>query len=326
MPVIAVIGPRRRPDHLTRTLVDGLASLQEKGLVSFHTSATYGGHDVVRDEYALPRDPFIAFAREADLVLFCWGKDGLDAELPERVDRWEKTVYVDGSEPGHNRRLDYAVQRNILAGTHRGQGAIDTVMLARCPLYFRREKPYLPGILPLPFGIERRYRAEYRPGLEKPIDFFCVFGQDRYSTFRRHARAILREFCAAEGYSCVTSRLDNRLFYQLLACSKVGISIGGSGYDTGRFWEVLGNNCLLITEAIDIFESESDELAYERIYECGNLYDFEACLRRVGTLLRGPYGELDLLPEYSAILARHSSEARILTILEAARRQRIVSF
>ena len=119
--------------------------------------------------------------------------------------------------------------------------------------------------------------------------------------------------------------MDNRLFYQLLACSKVGISIGGSGYDTGRFWEMLGNNCLLITETIDIFEPDSDELAYERIYECGNLYDFESCLRRVGPFLRGPYAELDLLPEYSAILARHSSEARVLKILDVARRQGIVS-
>jgi hypothetical protein len=326
MPTIAVIGPSRRPDHLTRTLVDGLASLQEKGLLSFHTSARYGGHETVRDEYALPRDGFVRFARGADLVLFCWGKDGLDIEMAEAIARWEKTVYVDGSEPGHNRRLDYAVQREILAGTHRGQGAINTAMLGRCPLYFRREKPYLPGIIPLPFGIERRYCTAYRPGLEKPIDFFCVFGQDRYSTFRRHARGVLQEFCAAEGYSYITSRIDNRLFYQLLAGSKVGVSIGGSGYDTGRFWEVLGNNCLLITETIDIFEPDAAELAYSRVYECGNLYDFASCLRRVGAFLRGPYRELDLLPEYSAIMARHSSEARVLTILEAARRQRIVAF
>lgn len=323
MPTVAVIGPHR-PDHLTRTLVDGLAALQEKGLAAFHTSAAYLDHAGGRDASALPREAFVAFAREADLVLLCWGKDGVDTELAERIDRWEKTAFVDGSEPGHNRRLDYGVQRDILARTHRGQGAIDTAMLARCALYFRREKPYLPGITPLPFGIERRYCAEYRPGLEKPIDFFCVFGQDRYSTFRRHARAVLREFCAAEGYSCITSRLDNRLYYQLLACSKVGIAIGGSGTDTGRFWEVLGNNCLLITETIDVFERGSDELAYERIYECGNLYDFASCLRRVGIFLRGSYRALDLLPEYTAIMARHSSEARARRVLDTARRQGIV--
>jgi len=100
--------------------------------------------------------------------------------------------------------------------------------------------------------------------------------------------------------------------------------VGGGGYDTARFWEILGNNCLLLTERIDIFQPDSKELDYKRIWQFNNLYDFWYQLHKVGEFLRNKYKQDNLVQEYKDILSRHSSKARVLTILNKAREKGIV--
>lgn len=312
---VAVIPPLAKQDYLVNTVLDGLEVLQQSGVIDAFALAD--GYPVPPrlSPPVLEQPAFHDFARTADAVLLLWGKKKPNWKLAEQLGCWAKTAFVDGSEPGGDLRFDARVQRAVLEGAKRTEGAVNFDMLRRCAAYFRREKPILPGMEALPFGIDRHHLAAYRPGTRKDIDFFCVFGQDKHPLLRREATAYLRGFCAREGFNCVTDKVAPDRFYELLARSKVGVSVGGGGYDTARFWEILGNNCLLLTERIDLLPPRGTTLAFERIHEFGNLYDFADLLPRIGRHLRESYDQSALDTEHRSILDQHSSAARARQIL-----------
>jgi hypothetical protein len=152
---IAVITPGRKEDYLVRTVVDGLEQLRIDGIVQDvkYTSGNPRHFGISRHE--LNDDNFIKFARSADVILYCWGKVHDHKELVDIIGRYNVTAYIDGSELGHNKRLEPQIIQKIEQGSYQERGAINADMLKRCAAYFRREKPYINGILPLPYGIER---------------------------------------------------------------------------------------------------------------------------------------------------------------------------
>lgn len=335
---IAIISPTEASDVLADTILDGLLTLQKTfPKLSFcipkdhHyiTPLQLSGHE-------LSTEDFVQYAQTADLIFLMFSKRFTNFALAEKIGRWDKTIYIDGSELGKNRRYDSAMQKIVLDGTFEGNGKINGEILKKCALYFRREKPYIQNIIPLPFGIESRYVGEYYKNIKKDIDFFCVFGQDEYPPMRKYARDLVKAFCAKNGFTCHTETTSGfgfdagknagrNEFYRLLARSKVGISIGGGGYDTGRFWEILGNNCILLTEAIDIYRPDSDVLQYDRIHQFINLYDLEYQLNKVCHLLKNGYDDKKMIPEYEQILKKHSSVARVMEILENARSKKLIT-
>ena len=281
----------------------------------------------------LPRAEVEKFAGKADLIILCYGKGGTtDVGLVERIHGWPKTVYIDGSETGKDRWRDPEVQMQISTGAYAGTGAPDWRIKKLARLYFRREKPYPDSILPLPFGIETRFTKYV--GVKKDIDFACMFGQDGFPKTRQYVKLLLEKFCKENSFTCHTGTthilpigkgpISQAKYHQIWARAKVGISVGGGGYDTRRFWEILGNNCLLLTEKIDIYHPGSDELRFARIYEYNNLHDFEYQLEKVGDFLRNGYRQEDLDREYGEILAKHGTKARVLTILAEARKRAII--
>lgn len=323
---IAVITPQHKEDYLVNTIIDGLIGLNQTDNLVWRCPDTYKTY-LSLDGNKLSRKEFIDFAKKTDLIIFCWGKDNTDLELAETVGCWQRTVYVDGSEPGGNNRYDPLVQRKILSGDMSVRGAVDRTLLEKCLLYFRREKPYVDGIIPLPFGIERRYLKYFNPTQPKDIDFFCVFGQTEFPPLRRDVQGALIEFCRQNNFTCVTKTTagfsvggdktaGRAEFYKQLSRSKVGISVGGGGFDTARFWEILANNCILLTEKIDIYQPGSKKLNYERIWKFNDLADFKYQLARISKFLREGYNEKNLAEEYKKIISEHSSKARILEIIE----------
>ncbi len=241
------------------------------------------------------------------------------------VGKHNSMVVVDGSETKGLCRNDFDIQRSILNFSYKNYGAIEIDMLSKCTSYFRREKPYIKGIIPLPYGIETRY-ISYNASIKKDIDFVCIFGQEDYSPMRKHCREMLEEYCEKNGFTCVTSKTKGFTFdtnktagrdefYKLLARAKVGISVSGGGYDTARFWETLANNCILLTERIDIFNPDDESLNYKRIIQFNNLYDFQYQLEKLGKHLREEYKQEDLEKDYADILDKHSTKARVEKIL-----------
>lgn len=310
------------------TVLDGFIQLKKKNKdLEFYLSAdAYKQALFPYIDYVLPRDRFTDFARSADLILLFWCKKNTDFELARWVGAWNKTAYIDDSELGENAWRDFTNQRDILMMKYKGGfGGIDEEMLRLCALYFRKEKPYLDMMITLPYGITSVDRGHYNSAIKKDIDFFCVWGQDNFPLLRRYAREVLIDFCKKNNFKCYVDRTnDRRKFHEMLARSKAGISVSGGCSDTARFWEVLGNNCLLLTEKIDIYQPDSSALDYKRIYQFNNLYDFEYQLGRIGKYLRDEYDIAGLAGEYQAILSRHSSEARVLQILDAARSKGLI--
>lgn len=308
------------------TILDGCIQLQKSRSIKFFISdeANSKYHPFPTKKYALPKKEFISFAKNnADIILLFWSKKNTNFGLAEEIGEWNKTIYIDGSELGKDKWRDFSNQYKILNGNYRdGYGGIDERMRRLCLLYFRREKPYPRGIIPLPFGIVSVFKKYYEPDKEKDIDFFCVWGQDEFPLMRRYVQKILVKFCKENGFTYWIGKTKNRdEFYEKLSRSKVGISVSGGGYDTARFWEILANNCILLTEKIDIFYPDSKDLNYRRIYQFNNLYDFQYQLEKIGKFLRKGYRQSDLNEEYSNILSRHSSESRVLTIIKEAEKR-----
>jgi hypothetical protein len=320
---IAIINPREA-DGLARTVVDGCISLSRLGTIDFCLSQPFDYSLDVADKVFGEND-FKDYAIGADIIFYINAKRSADDSTANRLAMWHKTVYVDGGEVGKNRRYDFTVQKEILFGENIGFGAPNPEMVAKCKLYFRREKPYSFDIIPLPFGIETRYVSSFDINKKKDIDFVCIFGQDEYPLMRRFARERLEAFCAKNDFSCYTKKTSTpQEFYSLLARSKVGISVGGGGYDTMRFWEILGNNCLLLTERLDIYEPDSKRLDYKRIWQFNNLFDFDYYLEKIGKILKENYKEDELKEEYVKIMQEHSSEARVMEIINICREKGVI--
>lgn len=335
---IAVITPKNKNDYLTDTVIDGLLSFNDPSIqIEFYIPNSYPT-ELDKSGIGLSLDSFVNFARNADLILFMKGKDGIkknfflftltqnntDYETANEINLFKKTIFIDGSELGGDKRYNAEIRKDLIEGKYEGRGAVDTQMEKKCAMYFKREKPYLRSIVPFPFGIETDYTRHYETNKEKDIDFFCVFGYEDYAPLRKQVREYLVEFCQKNNFTYFTEKTPKDNFYKMLARSKVGISVGGGGFDTARFWEILGNNCLLLTEKIDIYEEYSRQLNYDRIWQFETLDEFKTQLQKMGEFLRNTYKKEDLEPEYQKIITEHSSKSRVLEIIEKAKEKGII--
>jgi len=331
---IAVVTPSYKNDFYCDTVLDGLGELVKDEPEIIFRFPDYYPHPFNDPEFTrkfgISKKDFKTFAQDADIIIFSYGKYGTDTEFVDELGAWEKTVYIDGSEIGKNSWRDPELQYQIIKGEYTGRGAPNQEMLKKCRLYFRREKPYTDGMIPFPLGIESRF-IKYGPNTKKDIDFACIFGQELYPITRRYTTELTEKFCKEEGFVCHTKKTykmplvkrgpySPEKSYEIWARAKVGISTGAAGYDSRRFWEILGNNCLIIAERFDLYEPDSDAMNFERVFQYNNLYDFEYQLKRVGEFLRNSYDQKKLDDEYQEILKRHSTKARAMTIIDEARK------
>lgn len=325
---IAIILPDNNKDYLANLILDGFRCLEHTKEYSVRISPRFIAITDYSD-WELDDNAFLEFAKKADLIIFIHAKY-TSKNLVEKIGLWDKTICVDGDEVGKNNRYDFSIQNNLLNGTYRGLGAIQYDLLKKCKQYFRREKPYINNIIPFPFGIENRF-IKYIPNQEKDIDFTCIFGQDEYPLMRKYATEILENYCSENGFKCVTSKTNSILnrnfrdnksqakFHGILARTKVGISIGGGGYDTLRFWEILANNCVLLTESVDIYNPDGDNLRFKRIFEFKNLFDYKYMLEEIGKLIKSNRIK-DCLSndEYMMILKKNSSAERVSNLVKTS--------
>lgn len=335
---IAVVTPTERDDFYCDTVLDGLWWIWRENPELAFRYPDYYPHPFEKEftkKFGLSKKELFNFAKNADMIILSHGKYGRDDAFIDALNEWNKTVYVDGSEIGKNKWREPELQMQIIKGEYMGRGAPDKEMQKKCRLYFRREKPYTNGMIPFPLGIESRFMKYYDSSKEKDIDFSCIFGQELYPITRKYTTELTEKFCKENGFICHTKKtyklpLIERGPYspdkshEIWARTKVGVSTGAAGYDSRRFWEILGNNCLVIAERFDLYEPDSDAMNYKRIFQYNNLYDFEYQLKKVGEFLRSGYNQKDLDEEYQEILKRHSTKARAMTIIDEARRIRLL--
>jgi len=334
--IIACIPPVERNDYLTDTVFDGLRSMQDNGnpISFFVPNYNYPTRVDLSGVESLPIGDFIEKAKKADFILLFNAGPSINCELAEQIGLWERTFFIDGSELGKNKRLDSGIMKNLSEGTYSGKGEIKFDLLKKCVGYFRREPPYIDGVTPLPFGIEKKY-IKYSNKTKKDIDFVCVFGQEEYPPLRKEVRLALEDYCKKNGFSFVTKQtklpffnihsvIARWRFYRTLARAKVGISVAGGGFDTLRFWEVLANNCILITDKIGVYKEDSNRLKYDRIFEFTNLNDFKNQLEKVGSILRSNYDKVGMEESYRKIIGDHSTESRVMEIINTAKEKSLI--
>ncbi len=322
---ISCIIPQIKDDYLVNTVIDGLSILEQENKIEWLVSSlSYKNTYIKEKNRPSSIQDFINKAKQADIILLFWSKSGVDLDLIKQINCFNKTIFIDGSELGRNKRLDKDIVQKLNNLTWEGQGKIDQDLLNKCAGYFRREKPYINGIKPFPFGIERKYIG-WNKNIVKDIDFVCIFGQEQYPPLRKKVRKILESFCKKNELVYVTEKTKTRdEFYNILARAKVGISVSGGGYDTARFWEILGNNCILLTEKIDIYNDEDKRLQYNNIYEFNNENDFEDLLIKITQYLRTDYNINDLKKDYQNIINNHSSKARVNEIIDYCKDKGII--
>ena len=326
---IAVILPSGKSDYLANTVLDGLIGLSKyKSDIVFFVTKNYP-NPFALEKYEKDEVDFIEFAKTADMIILTWGKNSTNILLAEKINEWKKTIFIDGSELGKNNRFDNKIKQEVIDGSYTGIGSIDQTMLSKCILYFRREKPYIKGIIPLPFGIESRYMIFAEKDNTRDIDFTCIFGQDEYPILRKQVKEYIEKFSKENGFKCHTKKTsgfnfdDNTKkagrddFYKILSRTKVGISIGGGGFDTARFWEILGSGAMLMTEKIDIYNENSNRLKYKRIVEFKDLEDFKLKIKDMGNYIRNDYknDQIELNTEYEKVVKDHSTGARVQEII-----------
>lgn len=326
MKKIAIILPDKSKDYIANTVLEGFRTIEHTKEFEVRISPRFIPIANYSD-WELDDEAFFRYARAADLIIYIHAKYTV-FDLVNKIDRWDKTVVVDGHEVGKNYRYDREILKAIEEERYERSGGVEWGAFKKCRKYFRREKPYIKGIIPLPFGIENRF-IKYKAGMKKDIDFTCIFGQEEFPPLRKEVRLVLEKFCSENGFTCMTKKTrtlfdwnfhglnSQRKFHKQLARTKVGISVGGSGFDTLRFWEILANNCVMLTENIDIYEPGSSALRYKRVFEFKDLDEFKVRLEEMGKLIRsGAINQYLEQDEYERILKDHLCAARVRTIVD----------
>ncbi len=325
---IAVITPGRKEDYLVRTIVDGLEQLRHEALLGDIKYTDNNPRHFKIKEHELKRNNFIEYAKKADIILYCWGKVHENKDLVHIIGRYNATAYIDGSELGHNKRLEPQIVQQLEQGTYAGQGSIDEEMLKKCTAYFRREKPYTRGILPLPYGIESVYTSygSNKSFKDRVYDVICVFGQKKFPPLREKVAMLLEEI-QKTGRLKIWNKstklpflsphnfISRRIFYQKLSNSRIGISVSGGGYDTARFWEILGSGAFLLTQKIDIDFPNGISIPKKLYKEFSSEDDFEEALNNSIKELE-TISEVEQSAAYKELLQYHSSKARVLHVLQ----------
>ena len=101
---IAIVNPTRR-DGLFSTVLDGLQELKKSHDIDIRLSQEFLYFPEL-SKYILSREHFIDYAKEADLIFVGWGQEGINYKLLKTINRWDRSIFFDGSEVGKNRRFD----------------------------------------------------------------------------------------------------------------------------------------------------------------------------------------------------------------------------
>ena len=228
---IACLTPPRH-DFLCAMVLEGLRELRHHTVCSTSCYA-------VADRDVMDASRMAEFCSQADLILVFSNTDyrsRRDFLLHHALAC--RAVYVDGSD---------------LPGLEDPEAP---ALYAAC---FKRE--LRPGhddrIWPLPFAVQRR-SAEHADRLPRDINVSCTIrphSRGRADVCRSiEALGLPRVLMGAVSSGDVVTPADDPAkdeYYRVLARSRLSVSFPGSGWDTARFWEILGSRSLLLSPPVE---------------------------------------------------------------------------
>lgn len=232
---ILIINPNKKHDYLANSIIEGLRNYDN--IEIYCTSDGNGAINIIDDFQ------FIEHYKTCDFIFAIWGKaiyNGVPEPkfyLIDKVNGWNKTVYIDGSEYNYT---GYKGKTTEL---------IHPLFKEKAKWYFKRE--CLPvhetmGIVPLPFAADCSYFLNTK--LEKSIDVLCSFGQAETGM-----RKIAIEACNelhTEGYNIITTPVKN--YYEHINKSWITVDAHGGGECNARMWQVMANKSCLFAEQYSI--------------------------------------------------------------------------
>lgn len=238
---ILVITPVNKFDYLAAAIIEGLRKLN---IEAYFTSPGNGVTETISD------DKFISLYPECDYIFALWSKC-IDNKVPEpkyylidKVNGWDKTVYIDGSE------------YNYTGYPSKTKEQFHPLFKQKAKWYFKREclPEYLDqNVIPLPFAATSDDFS--KPKDKKTIDVLCAFGQTD-TGLRKLAIEACNEL-RSEGYTIITGYAKNYLETIQDAC--ITIDAHGGGECNARMWQVMANRSCLFAQKYSILFPELHE-------------------------------------------------------------------
>ena len=330
----------RDPDYLQDALYHGLVTLLgADNVLEYPENARYHG-----GAPADPRVPMLSFdfprASTPDLrELVTWADAIVIASLRDAVvDDVRRTlefrgstptVFVDGEDDPYVRaiasRVDLYFKRETLRRSLR--------LRARMPLrrlYHRRRYPErwreplrreiavatARSVVPLPFGI---VDTGFEPSGERDIDvaFLASPTSPERARVAEALRALEREGAVVQ--SATGASLPWTEYLELLARSRIAVSVRGLGHDTYRYWEIPYAGALLLSEPPQIVIPDNFVDGQEAVFApVGEIVERARELLSRDTRAIAEAGRRKLL-------ARHTTVQRAQTVLDRFRATNLAS-
>lgn len=244
-------------DFLCATIVEGLNLLGHEVYTQFKSNETKKVTTNVKKT-----------ARESELIILFSNmgyKDRKKFVIENQLE--SKTIYVDGSDFYYLEDL-FAVKhfkiifkREILLKKYKLKENLSNVHQVLAYFYHKAHKIRQDlfvdesKIIPLPFAAERvLFKANK---VKKDIVISCMLRPDKPG--RKEVNEAVAQLPLKKVVGVVSpgqfqnhkSELKKK-YYNILGRSQMSVSYQGAGFDTGRFWEILANKCLLFSPEIRI--------------------------------------------------------------------------
>tara|TARA_R100001377_G_scaffold6419_1_gene3476 strand:+ start:4326 stop:5282 length:957 start_codon:yes stop_codon:yes gene_type:complete len=311
---IVVIPPKDKLDYLAETIIEGLY----KNNIDVYSSDLGNG---IRKQDICSDEQIIEHSKDCDFIFVIWGKirdnfPGPKYYLLDKINKKEKTVYIDGSEwtyTGKTEPNQLVESRRGDFNRRRGNAWINESMFKKCKWYFKREcynQDLDRGIIPLLFGSIDRYF--YTNNIKKKYDVFCLYGHVNEGL--RGETLNLCNRLKNEGYNVIAGGgFPYEEFKEKLASSWIGIDAWGGGDCCARLWEILANNTMAMTQQYNI-EFPNDFVDGESIVKYKTIEEFEMKIRKY----LNNKNKIQKISEngYQHLLKYHTAQKRVEYILE----------
>lgn len=248
---IIAITPHKKTDTIAQLVIEGL---YENNVEIIATDSGNSVQKTYSDEEILEH------AKTADYIFAIWGKsihNGVPEpkfHLLDKINKPEKSVYIDGSEwtstgfPNKN-QVENSLNNTIFL---KGTPWLNEKMLTKCKWYFKREcydEDEKNGIIPLTVGARLNMLDE--TVLEKEYDVFCSFNHVG-TGLRKPVQDSCNELRKNNNKVIIKSNLPFNDYVNLIKKSYIGISAWGAGNSCRRMWEIMSKGTCCFAQKNEI--------------------------------------------------------------------------